>query len=361
MDVDELLRSAELPGVEVRTGDALASTLRRGRVSRRRRGAGLGACTVLAVGGLVVGGLALAGGDDPHEVATGSTGSTEPTEPTPPAGADPSPVPEPGDAATWSTDPSALPSPTASTFTALVTRLGCSGGVTGRVLRPGIELTATEAVVTFTVEAQTGASPCPGNDAVPYEVDLGQPLGDRALVDGGCAPGGPAATTGSCLGEDGDVRWRPGGEEARECEAGEGEVTDVATEPPSWRQSADYLPWTDREGCLLRIDVVAERPGPDHCGWERATVLVTGQPLGARYTAPDDSTEYVRDPDGVFGDASLTAGFDPDADLPATAVDSGYRRGDIELWHDPADPSAVWIVSPDHTERWPAGEAPLCE
>ena len=148
--------------------------------------------------------------------------------------------------------------------------------------------------------------------------------------------------------------------EPRECEAAEGEVTDVATEPPDWRQHGDYLPWTDREGCLLRIDVLAERPGPEHCDQQRARVLITGQPLGARYTTAADDTEYVRDPEGVFGDAALTAGFDPDAEVPATAVDSGYRRGDLALWHDPADPSAIWLVGPDQTERWPAGEPPPC-
>jgi hypothetical protein len=369
MDVDELLRATDLPEVAVRTEDALAATVRRGRAGRRRRTTVLGACTVLAVGGLAAGVLALAGGDDPDQVATGTTGSTEPpgsTGSTPSAGADVSPTPEPGDAATWSIDPGAPPSPTSSTFTALVSRLACNGGVTGTVLRPGVVATATEVVVTFTVADDIDGGTCPDNDEVPYEVELGQPLGDRVLVDGGCAPGGLAAINGICLGTDGDVRWRPAGDgstestEPRECAAAEGEVTDVATEPPDWRQNADYLPWTDREACLLRIDVLAERPGPEHCDSERASVLITGRPLGARYTNAADDTEYVRDPEGVFDDAALTAGFDPDAEVPATAVDSGYRRGDLALWHDPTDPSAIWIVGPDHTERWPAGEPPPC-
>lgn len=188
------------------------------------------------------------------------------------------------------------------------------------------------------------------------------------LVAGGLAAGGfgfvgsddPAQVETGPVGS-----TRPGDEpatetpEPRECEADEGDVTDVANEPDV-RQWGDYLPWTDRDGCLVRIDVIAERPGPDHCGWEEARVLITGRPFGARYSTLGDSREYVRDPAGVFGDPSLTAGFDPEASLPATAVDSGFRRGDIELWHDPADPSAIWMVSPDHTERWPAGESPLC-
>jgi hypothetical protein len=66
-----------------------------------------------------------------------------------------------------------------------------------------------EVVVTFTVEALSpGVHTCPGNDQVPYELDLGQPLGERRLVDGSCRPpDGEARDTSLCI--DGDVRWAP--------------------------------------------------------------------------------------------------------------------------------------------------------
>jgi len=147
--------------------------------------------------------------------------------------------------------------------------------------------------------------------------------------------------------------------EPHECDAAEGSELDVAHEP-GWRPYAAYLPWTDRDGCLLRIDVVAERPGPEHCEWQAARTLIVGQPLGARYTTPADTTEFVRDPAGVYGRPELTAGFDPDATLPPEAVDKGYRRDDLALWHIPGDQTAIWLVSPDGVERWPAGETPLC-
>lgn len=85
-----------------------------------------------------------------------------------------------------------------------------------------------------------------------------------------------------------------------------------------------------------------------------------GQPLGARYTTPADDIEFVRDPAGVYGRPELTAGFDPDATLPHEAVDTGYRRDDLALWHIPGDQTAIWLVSPDDVERRPAGETPLC-
>jgi hypothetical protein len=168
---------------------------------------------------------------------------------------------------------------------------------------------------------------------------------------------GSSMVVAAC-GRNDDVR-ESAGEEPRECEAEEGSVIDVAHEP-DWRQYGDHLPWTDRDGCLLRIDVLAERPGPDHCGWGHARVVITGQPLGAPYTTPADTTEFVRDPEGVFGRPDIAAGFDPDAVLPDDAVDSGYRRDDLALWHVPGDASAVWLVSRDGVERWPAGHTPLC-
>lgn len=185
-------------------------------------------------------------------------------------------------------------------------------------------------------------------------------------VAGGLALAGPDDTTKVLAGPDDPTASTdptdpagPGAAATRACPADDGAATDVAHEP-DWRQYADYTDWTDLAGCLVRIDVLAERPGPDHCGFERATVLITGRPFGARYTTSTDDVEYVRDPEGVFGDPQLRAGFDPDATLPATAVDSGFRRDGVALWHDPADASAVWLVGPDHTERWPAGEPPLC-
>lgn len=144
-----------------------------------------------------------------------------------------------------------------------------------------------------------------------------------------------------------------------------GSIPMVPKRPPSTSTSsgcwaADYQSWTDEDGCLLRIDVVAEWPGPEHCDWQRARVLIVGDPLGTPYTNAGNGIEYVRDPEGVFGEPALTAGFDPDASLPSAAADSGYRRGKLELWHVPGDRSAIWLRSPNGVEQWPAGEPPGC-
>lgn len=119
-----------------------------------------------------------------------------------------------GDAAKWSlqsqtsTGPATTLKPEMSTFTAYVERLGCSGGVTGTVLDPQIALRDHEVVITFTVDAlPDGPQLCPGNDQVAVEVDLGEPIGNRTLVDVACLSGTAGASAGVC--SSGSVRWAP--------------------------------------------------------------------------------------------------------------------------------------------------------
>lgn len=121
-------------------------------------------------------------------------------------GADRAGSPTSGEAATWETR-TALTS-SSSFFTAHVSRLECSSGVTGDVLAPEVEYAAERVVVTFEVaENDEGDASCQSNAPVSYDVVLEEPLGDRLLVDGGCLPGAEAASTGLC-GRDG-TRWPP--------------------------------------------------------------------------------------------------------------------------------------------------------
>jgi len=197
MHVDDFL-ATPLPDVTIDTEGALTHTVQRGERRRRRnRTAGVGiAVVVVGVAATAVGLGAMR--DRPDKVSTGPTAPSTTTT-------TPSRQPEPGDPATWVVDPvpSGLPSADASTVSVLVTREGCYSGETGRVLRPGVVVEDTRIVVTFTVEsAGEGVFTCQGNPAVAYRVDVGEPLGDRALVDGRCIDG-----AGHC--EDDGVRWQP--------------------------------------------------------------------------------------------------------------------------------------------------------
>lgn len=64
-----------------------------------------------------------------------------------------------------------------------------------------IEAGETDVVVTFFVAALDShlEQTCPGNDEVPYEVILDEPIGRRQLLDGACRDGGEAASTSFCM------------------------------------------------------------------------------------------------------------------------------------------------------------------
>jgi hypothetical protein len=71
-----------------------------------------------------------------------------------------------------------------------------------------VQVVGVTGVVTFSVAPrQPGAAPCPGNDQVSYEVDLGEALRSRALVDGQCLPSGQASNTSFCFPD--STRFRP--------------------------------------------------------------------------------------------------------------------------------------------------------
>jgi hypothetical protein len=111
-----------------------------------------------------------------------------------------------GATATWQIDPSVPPVSDARNVTALVTRLGCAGGETGRVLSPVVREEGEQVVVTFAVEALAEGRDytCLGNKPVTQTFALDRPLGSRRLVDGACLSG-EALATAPCAG--GAQRW----------------------------------------------------------------------------------------------------------------------------------------------------------
>ncbi|HMJ78890.1 MAG TPA: hypothetical protein VK507_23095 [Iamia sp.] len=72
-------------------------------------------------------------------------------------------------------------------------------------IRPGVTMTTTRVIVTYTAELseETGATGCV-NATTTLRLELDQPLGDRVLVDGSCLD--PAVVGGAECGVAG-VRW----------------------------------------------------------------------------------------------------------------------------------------------------------
>jgi hypothetical protein len=98
--------------------------------------------------------------------------------------------------AVWSLDPGApLPDASTQVFDALVTERACAGGrsADGRVVEPWVAADPEQVVVVFAVVASEGMPTCPSNPASRVTVDLGEPLGERILLDGGRFPAGDPA------------------------------------------------------------------------------------------------------------------------------------------------------------------------
>ena len=65
----------------------------------------------------------------------------------------------------------------------------------------------------------------------------------------------------------------------------------------------------------------------------------------------------IRDPRNVW---SMSAELDTMAELPSAARATGYQSDNEELWVDPNDDSAIYLVTSDNVERCPRGESVLC-
>ncbi|MCH8910409.1 MAG: hypothetical protein IH867_06695 [Chloroflexi bacterium] len=99
--------------------------------------------------------------------------------------------------------------------------------------------------------------------------------------------------------------------------------------------------------------------GLEHCGWESATLLHIGSPLGSVMESGRDTNQYIRDPEGVFIQlaARFRSTYEPDADLPVDAEYSGYMKNGVELWISQSQlDTVIYMVDGSSVERWPKAE-----
>ena len=199
-------RFPDLPPVDVDVEAALVDVTRRGRAARRRRRlVSLGVvAAVLVVGGSVA--AAWTNRDDGNDrvraVPDGAdldlnglrAGTTTTIETYPVPG-----EPEPGVPTWWRVDPLDTPDPGDTTVTLLVVTWHC-GTPPDEVLRPGVRFEDDRVVVEATRVDVPG---CYALSEVPDELDLGQPLGMRSIVDASCLVE-TCAAKGS-----GGVQWDP--------------------------------------------------------------------------------------------------------------------------------------------------------
>ncbi len=87
--------------------------------------------------------------------------------------------------ATWFLPAGFVPDPAATSVEVLVDEQGCTSGegAESNTAEPVVEVTDDEVRIAVSTFVRRGPQTCPGHPLAPLVVDLGQPLGDRALVD----------------------------------------------------------------------------------------------------------------------------------------------------------------------------------
>lgn len=118
--------------------------------------------------------------------------------------------------------------------------------------------------------------------------------------------------------------------------------------------------WYGPDGDRVRSpQVISARTGPAHCGWHTAAFLNVGWPLGEEAETADQAREYLRDPEDVLEPEWMLGEYDGNVKLPKGAEYTGYRTDFMELWLDPEDDNAAYLVFFDHVEKWPRAKEPL--
>lgn len=93
--------------------------------------------------------------------------------------------PETTEPAVWFLRSGAAPDPSATSVEVLVAEQGCTSGegAGGNTADPVVEATAIEVRIAVATYIRKGSQSCPSHPLAPVTVELGQPLGDRTLID----------------------------------------------------------------------------------------------------------------------------------------------------------------------------------
>lgn len=127
---------------------------------------------------------------------------------------------------------------------------------------------------------------------------------------------------------------------------------DPAELPDELQADSDVQVWSRADGRQVASTVISSSRGAEHCDWQDITFLRLGHD---RTTLP-----YVRDVEGSLNEF-LVGTFEREADLPADAKTTGFRRDGRELWF-AKDRSAAYLVDvkdPTDIELWPRAKTPI--
>jgi len=110
-------------------------------------------------------------------------------------------------------------------------------------------------------------------------------------------------------------------------------------------------PWT-HDGKEVPVLEIVAAAGPAHCGWQSATFLTLGWPLGAQPQTATGARQFIRDPNHAL---PRSLPLDLHSTLLADARPTGYKYGSVELYLSPSDQS-VYLVLCSTVERWPRSD-----
>lgn len=126
-------------------------------------------------------------------------------------------------------------------------------------------------------------------------------------------------------------------------------VCDAVELPGDFVEQSGYEVWTDADGRSVPTTELEVVRGPEHCDWQDMTFLTLRR--------GEDST-FVRNADPDLGDY-FAEPYREHAELPADAVDTGFRHGDDRLWLAPDRARAYVGATPGDVEVWPRTVQPL--
>jgi hypothetical protein len=101
----------------------------------------------------------------------------------------------------WHIAPADSPSDDATNFTASVMSVQCGGGP---FITTEVSAEADRIIITLAQEPYPGPQTCVGRPPESYTVEIGEPIGDRTLIDGMCIQN-PGVGGGLC--DPDGVRW----------------------------------------------------------------------------------------------------------------------------------------------------------
>jgi hypothetical protein len=113
----------------------------------------------------------------------------------------------------------------------------------------------------------------------------------------------------------------------------------------SYTDSIGLQIWTDAAGRPVPTTKIQAWRGPEHCNWDSMTFLELGKATYVR-DAQTDLAEYFADP------------YQAHAELPDSAVATGYERDGQQLWLS-ADEQLAYVGTTSDVEVWPREVKPL--